>query len=375
MFEKFEGLRVQGFKKRGSRIENRGWRCRAIFYLRSSVLVLLIPLSFATPVAAQLSFYQGKAIRIVVGYLPGDTHDLLARAYARHVGKHIPGNPDIIVQNMPGAGSMIAANYVYGVAKPDGLTLGSIAPALYYAQLTGRKEVQFDWTKFTWIGSPERNGHLLFMRADTPYKNLDDVRKATEPPRCSATGVGTSGYDIPKLLEDTVGLKFRIISGYPGGAEQDLAIERGEVHCRAITIAAFLGREPFRTWHKNGFVRVLIQTARQRNPKIPDVPTIFELMDQSKTPEEKRRLATVYLGAGGFGSWPIVSTPGVPAERVKILREAYSRTLKEPELLEEAKKRGWEVRPVSGEDLETLAREVITQPPEVIDWLKKLLGN
>lgn len=331
----------------------------------------LIPLSL-NPAFAQAPFYQGKTIRIVVGYLAGDSHDQLARTTARFLGRHIPGNPDIIVQNMPGAGSMIAANHVYVVAKPDGLTLGSIAPGLYYAQLTGRKEVQFDWAKFTWIGSPERNGHLLFMRADTPYKTLEDIRKAAEPPRCSATGVGTSGYDVPKLLEDTLGLKFRVITGYPGGAEQDLALERGEVHCRAITIAAFFAREPFLTWHKKGFVRVLVQTARQRNPKIADVPTIFELMDQHKTPDAKRRLATVYLGAGGFGAWPIVSSPGLPADRVKILREAYAKMVKEPELLEEAKKKGWEIKPVSGEDLEALAREVMSQPPEVIDWLKKL---
>ncbi len=320
-------------------------------------------------------FYKGKTIRIVVGYLAGDAHDLWARAYARHMGKHIAGNPDIIVQNMPGAGSMIAANSVYGAAKPDGLTLGSIAPALYYAQLTGRKEVHFDWAKFAWIGSPERNGHLLFIRSDAPYKTIEDIRKATEPPRCGATGIGTSGYDVPKLLEDILGLKFTIITGYQGGAAIDLAIERGEVQCRAITIATFLGREPFHTWHEKGFVRILIQTARQRNPRIPDVATIFELMDQYKILESKRRLAIVYLGAGGFGAWPIVSSPGIPAERVRILRDAYAKTLKEPELLEEAKKRGWEVKPVSGEELETLAKEVINQPAEVIEWLKKLLGE
>jgi tripartite-type tricarboxylate transporter receptor subunit TctC len=333
-------------------------------------------ISLAVPPAfAQAPFYQGKTIRIIVGYLSGDSHDLWARAYARHMGKHIPGNPDFVVQNMPGAGSMIAANHIYNLTKPDGLTLGSIAPGLYYAQLTGRKEVQFDWAKFTWIGSPEKNGHLLFMRADAPYKTLEDIRNAKEPPRCSATGVGTSGHDVPKLLEDTVGLRFRIITGYPGGAEQDLAIERGEVQCRAITIAAFFSREPFLTWHRKGFVRVMVQTARERHPNLADVPTIFELMEQYRTPEIRRRFATVYLGAGGFGSWPIVSTPGVPADRVRILREGYAKTLRDPAFVEEAKKRGWELRPVSGEELQALAREVIDQPPEVVEWLKRLLAK
>jgi tripartite-type tricarboxylate transporter receptor subunit TctC len=335
---------------------------------------LLNPLNLE-PIFAQAPFYQGKTVRIFVGYLSGDSHDLLARAYARNMGKYLPGNPEIIVQNMPGAGSMIAANHVYNLTKPDGLSLGSIAPGLYYTQLTGRKEVQFDWAKFTWIGSPEKNGQLLFMRSDTPYKTLQDIRNAKEPPRCSATGVGTSGHDVPVLFEETLGLKFRVITGYPGGAEQDLAIERGEVHCRAITIAAYFSREPFNTWHKSGFVRVLIQTPHQRNPKIPDVPTLFELMDQYKTPDTKRRQALVYLGASGFGSWPIVSTPGLPADRASILREAYAKTLKDPDFLDEAKKRGWELRPVSGEELQALAKEVIDQPPEVIEWLKKLLAK
>jgi tripartite-type tricarboxylate transporter receptor subunit TctC len=325
---------------------------------------------------AQSPFYQGKTIRVIVGYLPGDNHDVWARAYGRHMGKHIPGNPEFVVQNMPGAGSMIAANHVYNLTKPDGLTLGAIGGALYYAQITGRGEVKFDWPKFTWIGTADRNGSLLFIRSDTPYKTLDAVRSASDPPKCSATGVGSAGYDIPKLLGETLGLRFNVISGYPGGAEQDLALERGEVHCRAITVDGFFGREPFLTWHKNGFVRILLQTGRQRNPKIPDVPTLYELMDQYRVAEAKKRLATVYLGAGGFGSRPIVSTPGIPAERRQILRDAYAKTLKDPEFLDEAKKRKWpEVQYSSGVELETLAKEVIDQPPEVVDWLKTLLGK
>jgi tripartite-type tricarboxylate transporter receptor subunit TctC len=177
------------------------------------------------------------------------------------------------------------------------------------------------------------------------------------------------------LFEETLDLKFRIITGYPGGAEQDLAMERGEVHCRAITTAAFFAREPFKTWYKAGFVRIMIQTSRQRNPKVSDVPTLFELMEQHKTPDIKRRQALVYLGAGGFGSWPILSSPGLPADRAATLRDAYAKTLKDPDFLSEAKKHGWELRPVSGEELQTLAKEVIDQPPEVVEWLKKLLAK
>ncbi len=148
-------------------------------------LELLNPLNLERA-SAQTPFYQSKTIRIVVGNLPGDTHDLFARAYSRHMGKHIPGTPSIQVQNMPGAGTMIAANHVYNTTKPDGLTMGSLSPALYYNQLVGSKEARFNWPKFTWIGAPERNGHLLFMRADAPYKTLDDIvmlkRRPVAPP-------------------------------------------------------------------------------------------------------------------------------------------------------------------------------------------------
>jgi tripartite-type tricarboxylate transporter receptor subunit TctC len=343
--------------------------------MRKLLLSLTIFLVWAVDAHAQGASYQGKTVKIIVGYLAGDSHDLWARAYARVMGKHLPGKPEFMVQNMPGAGSMIAANYVYNVAKPDGLTLGSIAPGLYLAQLIGNKEVKFDWPKFTWIGSPEQNGSLLFMRADSPYKTLGDIQNAKEPPKCSATGVGTSGHLIPTLLEETLGLKFQLVTGYPGGAEQDLALERGEVHCRAITTAAFFSRQPFINWHKSGVVRILIQTSRKRNPIISDVPTLFELMEKQKVSESSRRLANVALGSGGFGAWPIVSTPGLSPEHVGSLRAAYAKTLQDPDFLEEAKKRGWELKPTPGEELATLAKEVTAQPPEVIARLKKLLGK
>jgi tripartite-type tricarboxylate transporter receptor subunit TctC len=213
------------------------------------------------------------------------------------------------------------------------------------------------------------------MRADAPYKSIEEIRKAKEPPKCSATGVGTSGHLIPRLLEETLNLKFQLVTGYTGGAEQDLALERGEVQCRAITVAAFFGREPFLSWYKKGVVRILIQTSRKRHASIPEVPTLWEFMDKEKVSDSNRRLATVALGSGGFGSWPIVSTPGLPPDRTKILREAYAKTLQEPDLVDEAKKRGWDLRPVAGEELEILAKEVSVQPPDVVERMKGLMGK
>lgn len=338
-------------------------------------LELLNPLNLE-PAAAQLPpFYQGKTIRVIVGYQPGDNHDQWARTYTRYMGKYLPGNPTFLVQNMPGAGSMIVANYVFNQAKPDGLTLGSFGGALIMAQITGRKEVQFDWPKYGWLGTPYRAGHVLFMRSDSPVKTMEQFRQTNDPPKCTASGVGSSGYDIPRLLDEALGMKIKVISGYPGGADQDLAIERNEAQCRAITIDGFFAREPFLSWHKKGFVRLWLQTEKQRHPRAPEAPTIFELMDQLKVADAKRRLVNTYLGLLGFGSMPFVTTPGVPAERLQILREAWKKVFSDTEFQEEIAKRGWEARPIFGQELEALAKEVVNQPPDVAAAIKRLLSQ
>jgi len=335
---------------------------------------LLSFLAWSPALLAQAPFYQGKTVRIVVGYLAGDGFDVWARMVGRHMGKELQGNPDIIVQNMPGASSMIAANYIYNVAKPDGLTLGATGGSLYLDQLVGRKEVQFDWAKFTWLGSTEKTTWLFYMRADTPYKTLEDIRKASEPPKCSTTGTGTSGHFVPRLLEVTLGLKFQLVSGYQGGSEQDLALERGEVQCRALSIPTFFSREPFHSWRKKGLVRVLAQTGRKRDPRLPDVPTIYELMDAHKTPDSDRRLVNVILASGSIGR-PYMAPPGLPPARVKSLRDAFNRAMGNPELLAEVNKRQLEADPSTGEEIEAVATEAVAQPPDVIERMKKLLGK
>jgi tripartite-type tricarboxylate transporter receptor subunit TctC len=323
---------------------------------------------------AQTPYYQGKTIRIVTGYPAGDVNDLWPRLITQHMGKYIPGNPNFIVQNMPGASSMIAANYVYSVAKPDGLTLGWIAPTLYFDQLVGRKEAKYDWAKYSFIGSPAQSEHHLYMRADTPYKTIEDVRKASEPPKCGSGGATGTGYYFPKLLEETVAAKFNIVLGYQGGGPIDLAVEKGEIQCRAMTIESFMAREPFHTWRKTNFVRSLAQSGRKRDPRLPDTPTIFELMDQYKTPDQSRRVATVILAGGVFGR-PMVGPAEIPPERLKILRGAVASALKDPELKAEAEKRNYELDPVGGEEMQRLAKEVMSQPPVVIERMRKVLGE
>lgn len=329
---------------------------------------------WASALEAQTPFYQGKTITVVVGTKAGDVYDLYARLIGEHMAKHIPGNPNIIAQNMPGAAALIAANHVYNVAKPDGLTLGAIYPALYFQQLSKRPEVKFDWTKFIWLGSTVKSNHLLYMRADTPYKSMDDVRKAPEAPKCGATGITSTGYYMPKLLEETIGTQFNIVSGYVAGQDIDLAVERGEIQCRAFTITAYFAREPFISWRKNGFVRVLIQTGGKRDERLADVPTIYEFMDKYKTSAAGRSLAKIVLAAGDFGR-PIVAAPGVPADRAKILKEAFDKAIKDPALLADAKKRKLEIDPTSSEEMDALAKEVIAAPPDVVERVKKLLGK
>src|SRR4030095_3914490 len=167
------------------------YRTKGVPTMRTILFAVLLFFIRSTSVHAQADFYKGKTIRLVIGYSAGGTNDLWARAIARFWGKHIPGNPDFIVQNMPGAATMIAANYIYGVEKSDGLTLGLIAPALFFNQLGGQKEVKFDWAKFAWIGTPEEASEMLSMRSDTPFKTLDDIRQASAPPKCGTTGAGT----------------------------------------------------------------------------------------------------------------------------------------------------------------------------------------
>src|SRR5262245_39009573 len=202
----------------------------------SNVFVVALSL-FLTAVARDGSaqgepFYKGKQIRIVTGATAGGFYDRWGRLLARSMPKYVPGQPDMIVQNMPGAGSLVALNYVYGVVKPDGLTTVMPNSNVYIEQLSGHKEVRFDLRKFSVIGSQEKNYMLLYMRADAPYKTIGDIIKAKEAPKCGSTGVGSAGYVLDRILEVVFGAKINTVMGYPGGNEIDLAVEKGEIQCR-----------------------------------------------------------------------------------------------------------------------------------------------
>jgi tripartite-type tricarboxylate transporter receptor subunit TctC len=337
-------------------------------------LAILVILMIGQAAHAQTPFYQGKTITIIVGTKAGDAYDLYPRMLAEFMPKYIPGNPNIIIQNVPGAASMIAANQVYNLGKPDGLTLGAIYPALYFEQLTKKPEVKFDWTKFGWIGNPVTSNHLLYMRSDAPYKSMDDIKNAKEAPKCGSNGITSTGYYLPKLMEETLGTKFDIVLGYQSGQDVDLAVERGEIVCRAFTITAYFAREPFISWRKRGFVNTLMQSGAKRDSRLKDAPTIYELMDKYKTNAAGRSLAKVVLSAGEFGR-PLVTPPGLPPDRLKILRDAFDKAVKDPELLAAAEKRRLEMDPENGAAMEALAKEVMAATPDVIQRMQKLLGG
>jgi len=198
------------------------------------------------------------------------------------------------------------------------------------------------------------------------------VRKAAVPPKCGATGTASTGYYIANLLEETLGAKFITLTGYKDGPEVELAVEREEVQCRGISVETLFGREPLIGWFKSGFIRILVQTGKKRDPRLSDVPTIWELMNEHKTPEAGKRLATIILAVGAFGR-PYVSTPGLPPDRAKILQGAFNKTLSDPDFQAQARERRLDIDPVAGDELAKLAGEVIAQPADVIERMKRLL--
>ena len=346
---------------------SRSWRRLVL------AVALLIPmLSHVQTTSAQpVPFYKDKTIRIIVGFTSGGLYDQYARLLARHMGKYIPGNPTVIVQNMPGAGSLSATNYIYGVAKPDGLTLGMPGSGIYLDQMLGRKEAMFDVSKFAWLGSVDQRDLVLYMKADAPWKSIEDILAAKEAPKCGATGSSDLTTILMNILNDTLGAKFHEVRGYPGGVEIDLALEKGEIHCRGTGITTHFAREPYFTWHKSGFDRHLVQTGAKKDPRIADAPTLTELMEKRNTPSLPRNVAKVLLVSATVGR-PMMTTPGTPADRVKLLREVYLKTFKDPMVVEEAKRAKMDLEVLSGDEVEAQLRDVMGQPKEVIERVMKL---
>lgn len=321
-------------------------------------------------------FYRGKTLRIVVGNPAGGGYDVYARLLARFMEKHIPGNPSIIVQNMPGAGSMIAANYVYEAAKPDGLTMALVGRELYLTQIGGVPELKVDFRKFIPVISLSDENPTIYMRTDTPYTSIRAIQEAVQQgkplPRVGATGVSSTGYVLPRVVEELVGMKlFNIVVGYPGGPDVDLALVKTEIHGAGRTYLSLLERS--RHMLEKGEVTIIVQGGtgdRKRAPYLPNVPTYWEL---AKTEEDRALVASLLVGYAA--ARPFFLSPGVPSDRVRILRGAATKTVKDPEFLAEAERTKRPIDPLSGEEMEAMYKEALQLSSRLKALWKELLGQ
>ena len=324
-------------------------------------LALLGALAIAPLLAAAQPNFAGKTITIIVGYKPGGGYDGTARMIARHLPQHIPGKPTVIVQNMPGGNSIIAANHMYNVAKPDGLTIGTFNRNLPIAQLTGVAGVKFDITKFAWIGSAANETTILAIRDDLPYKNFDELRKAKEPVVIGSTGPGANTYDFPLLLKDMLGLSFKIVSGYSSSADIMLAVERKEVDGRAgsySSIQPFIDRK---------LVRPIIR-ARSTDKRLQQLP-----LDENFAPNPRAKAIMALRSAPEQIARPYVLPPATPADIVKAMRDAFAATIADPATQAEAKKTQQDLEYTSGEEAEKILKEVLSQPKDIVAEFSKYI--
>ena len=330
------------------------------------ILVALL-VNCCTVAYGQDSFYRGKTVRIIVGASAGGGYDTYSRTIARHMGKHIPGNPTLVVDNMPGAGFLISANYVYKIAKPDGLTVGHFIGGLFLQQLLGKPGVEFDSLKFGFIGVPTQDNYVLGISKKTGITSIDQWLSSKTPIKLGGVGAGSATDDIPKVLKETIGLPVQIVSGYTGTSTVRLAYDSGEVQgvCNAW--------ESFRaTWPnelQSGDLQILLQTTAKSHPELTNIPLSI---NYAKT-DEARKLIQALVHSVGPAARPYVLPPGTPKDRVQILRKAFVDTMKDSEFLADARKAKLDVNPLDGAELEKNVREVFNLDPKLIPRAKEML--
>ena len=323
-------------------------------------IALLMVLLLSAQLVGAAPYYEGKTITIVVGYKPGGGYDRYARLLSRHLPKYIPGNPTVIVENMPGASSVIAANHLYSVAKPDGLTFGTFNNATVIAQLIKVEGVKFDLSKYSWLGSAASDAVILTVRSDLPYKSASDLRKAKEFV-IGTTGPGSSTHDFPTLLREFAGFDFKLVPGYSSSSDVMLAVERKEVDGRAgsyDSIKPFIDR---------GLVRPVLRN-RTSAPGIEKLPIDVDLA----TTQKGKIIMTVNAIPTQIYR-PFVAPPGTPKDVMKILRDAFANVLKDKELLAEAKKGKMTIDYTSPDDALKVVNEVLSQPPDIVKELTKYI--
>jgi len=322
----------------------------------AAVALAVVPISLANA-QSPAEFYKGRTIDMEIGYSVGGGYDLYARLVARHLGKHIPGNPTVVPKNMEGAGSLRLANWLYGAAPRDGSAIGATSRGAAFDPLLGQMGAQFDASKFSWIGSANDEVSVCVALPSSGVTTFEDV--LTKPLTIGSTGVGDDTYQFPAVINAVLGTKFKIITGYPGGNDVTLALERGEVQGRCGWSWSSL-KATRADWVASKKVIVLVQMSLSKHPDLPDVPLI---MDFAKT-DEQRQIFKLIFARQVMGR-PYVAPPDVPKDRVTALRQAFADTMKDKEFLDDAAQGRFEINPVSGERLEALVNEIYQTPPEV----------
>ena len=313
------------------------------------------------------SFYAGKAIRIIVGTAPGGGYDTYTRLLARHFGKHIPGNPIVIVDNMPGAGGLLAANHMYRVAKPDGLTVGHFVGGQFLQQLLGRPGIEFDARRFEYIGVPAQDNFVFTIAKTAGIATMEQWIGAKTPIKFGAIAPGDGTYDIPKVVEATLGVPIQIVSGYKGTAPIRLAFNSNEVTGLSNSWQSLKS-----TWTKeleNGEVVLLAQMASKPHADLPKVPLVMSFAKN----DEARKLIVAVAQSHGAAVRPYLLPPGTPKNLVEILRQGFIEAIRDPELLAEANRARLEINAASGEELERNVKELLRLDSSLVARLKDIL--
>ena len=329
------------------------------------ILAAVVAVSLVSTAPAQ-EFYKDKTINFIVGYSPGGTYDQYTRLIARHISKHMPGNPSAIVENMPGAGGIIAANHLYNRAKPDGLTVGAWAAPLVLQHVMGNEATKFDGRNVGWVGIPGPYDTACHFSRESGIKTVDDWFAAKRPVKISSIGPGTSLSDVPKLVKAALGLPLELVEGYKGGAEARLAVENGEVDGLCASWQAT--KVSWRSQIESGKIRVVLQATLRSHPDLKDVPLAN---NYSKT-EEARTLLKVADNVHVY-QFPYSVAPGTPKDRLQMLQQAFMKTLKDPELLAEAKKAQLEVDPIDGPATAKTFASLYELAPSLVGKLKEIL--
>ncbi len=332
------------------------------------ILFGVAPFFITTPAVAQsvADFYKGKQLTLIVGASTGGGYDAQGRLVARHIGKHIPGNPNVIVQNMPGAGSLQATNHLYNIAPKDGTVFGLIQRDMLVAKVMNAPGIRFEIEKFNWIGNIASEIGIVVAWHTSPIKTTLDLFKTEMI--VGGTGPTIDTETSPRLMNSLIDTKFRVVSGYQGTTEVLLAMERGEVMGLGDwSLSNIRSRNP--EMLREGKIRLLMQTALKKAPDLPDVPLVLEFAKNS----EDRQVMEAFLAQKSVAR-PVLAPPGVPADRIQALRAAFMATAADPEFIKDAEKSRLEVSPTSGEEVERVIADITRVPPNLAERLKAAIS-